>query len=29
MRFINGVMVNLGFNNKLIDLIMHCVSYVS
>ena len=22
-------MVNLGFNNKLIDLIMHCVSYVS
>ena len=27
--FIKGVMVNLGFNNKLIDLIMHCVSYVS
>ena len=27
--FIKGVMVNLGFNNKLIDLIMHCVSFVS
>ena len=27
--FIKGVMVNLGFNNKLIDLIIHCVSYVS
>lgn len=27
--FIKGVMVNLGFNNKLIDLIMHCVSFIS
>ena len=28
-NFIKGVMVKLGFANKWIDLIMHCVSFVS
>jgi len=28
-NFIKGVMVKLGFANKWIDLIMHCVSSVS
>ena len=28
-NFIKGVMVKFGFANKWIDLIMHCVSFVS